>query len=113
MPLSASPSSRTGAGIVSRSDVLRGLASLGTNGSQHGASSDPAIQQEVIDLITKHTSVSLPAVSIIVDGGMVYLWGTVGTEEEREAVRVAAETIVGVGKVHDNLNTLPQILEGV
>ncbi len=101
------------AGIVSRSDVLRGLASLGTAGNQQGASSDLVTRQEILDLIRTNTLVSLQAVSIIVVGGVVYLWGITETQREREAVRVAAETVVGPSNVRDHMNTLPQVLHGV
>jgi hypothetical protein len=35
------------------------------------------------------------------------------TPEEREAVRIAAETVAGRDKVHDYLNTLSQVLQGL
>jgi predicted transcriptional regulator len=92
------------AGIVSRSDVLRGLASAKTAGYQSATDSDRGIQQAIVKLIKENTSVSLRAASIIVDDGMVSLWGTVESEEECAAIRAAAETLVGVGKVYDNLN---------
>lgn len=97
-------------GIVSRSDVLRGLASLGNANHEQEAANDRVIQQEIVDAISKHTSVSLRDVSVIVEDGIVYLWGTGGTEEECEAIRVAAEAVVGLDKVQDNLNPLPELL---
>ena len=100
-------------GVVSRADVLRGLASLSKAAGQPKNKSDDIIQQQILDLIRKRTLVSVAAVSVIVDDGMVYLWGTVATEEERQAIRVAAESIVGAEKVQDNLNTLPRILQRV
>ena len=98
------------AGIVSRSDVLRGLASLKTAGNRGAPGSDLPIQQEIVKLIKENTSVSLRAVSIIVEDGMVSLWGTVESEKECAAVRAAAETIVGAGKVYDNLNMRAEAL---
>jgi CBS-domain-containing membrane protein len=100
-------------GIVGRSDVLRGLASLGTAVNAHDDACDLAIRQNILELVKQHSSASLQAVTVIVDGGKVYLWGIVESEEERNAVRVAADTVVGTGKVIDNLNTLPQVLEAV
>lgn len=91
------------AGIVSRSDVLRGLASLGALDRQHSAGRDLAIRQQILALIKKHTSVPLQAISVIVDGGEVCLWGNTATEEERQAIRVAAESVVGADRVNDYL----------
>ena len=59
------------------------------------------------------STVSLEAVSVIVVNGVVYLWGITETEEQREAVRVAAENVVETGKVRIYLNTLPEILRGI
>jgi CBS domain-containing protein len=91
------------AGIVSRSDVLRGLASLRASGRSQRAGSDLAIQQQIIALIKNHTSVPLQAISVVVDGGEVCLWGRTATEEQHQAVRVAAESVVGPDKVNDYL----------
>lgn len=90
-------------GIVSRSDVLRGLASLRASDESRSAGNDAEIRRQILDLIKKHTSVPLQAISVVVDGGEVCLWGNIGTEEERQAVRVAAESVVGADKVNDYL----------
>lgn len=99
-------------GIVSRADVLRGLASL-AGPDVRGNLSDPVIRERIIDLLKEETSASLQAVSIIVLNGVVHLWGIAETEEQRAAIRVAAETVVGIDHVRDYLNTLPQVLRGI
>jgi CBS-domain-containing membrane protein len=102
------------AGIVSRSDVLRGLATLTRTGNSASVGPDDRLlQQSILDLVRRNTTVSLRAVSIIVVAGRVYLWGVTDTSEEREAVRIAAETIAGRDNVHDYLNTLSQVLQGL
>ena len=98
-------------GIVSRADVLRGLATVTAAGAVAVGPSDRLLKERILDLIRRNTTASLPAVSIIVVGHRVYLWGVTGTAEEREVVRVAAETVAGPGNVHDFLNTLPQVLQ--
>jgi CBS domain-containing protein len=101
-------------GIVSRADVLRGLATLAVAGDNIAASpNDRLLRERILDLIKRKTAVSPHAVSVIVVGRRVYLWGVTDTPEEREAVRVAAETVAGTGNVHDYLNTLPQVLRGL
>jgi acetyl-CoA acetyltransferase len=42
-----------------------------------------------------------------VAGVVVYLWGITETQKEREAVRVAAETVAGPSNVRDHMNTQP------
>jgi osmotically-inducible protein OsmY len=38
---------------------------------------------------------------IVVARGEVYLWGTVESKDDADAVRVAAESVVGANKVHN------------
>jgi len=42
-----------------------------------------------------------------VNGGVVDLWGITGSDAERKAIRIAAESIHGVCVVHDNLIKRP------
>jgi osmotically-inducible protein OsmY len=42
-------------------------------------------------------------VDVIVNGGVVNLWGVVHNEEEKNAIRVAAERAPGVRAVNDHL----------
>jgi osmotically-inducible protein OsmY len=42
-------------------------------------------------------------VDVIVDHGVVNLWGVVRNEEEKNAIRVAAEETPGVQAVNDHL----------
>lgn len=98
-------------GIVSRADILRGLASLTSVGEIGPNANDAVIRAQILDLLKKDASVSLPAVSIIVLDGVVYLWGVAETEEQQAAIRIAAETIAGTGKVRDHLNSLSEVLE--
>lgn len=88
-------------GIVSRADVLRGLAS---EHAEAKGGSDPEIRQQIMNMVHRNTSVPLHAVSIIVNGGFVYLWGTVNNTAQCDAVRAAAENVVGAGKAYDNLD---------
>jgi osmotically-inducible protein OsmY len=45
--------------------------------------------------------------NVTVNGGVVDLWGITGSEAERKAIRVAAESTPGVSAVNDNLITRP------
>jgi len=95
-------------GIVSRADILRGLASAASASGAPGATADDqAVRQEILDLIKSKTAASTEAISVIVVNGLVYLWGIAESETDRDAVRIAAETIVGRARVRDHLDTLP------
>jgi osmotically-inducible protein OsmY len=45
--------------------------------------------------------------NVMVNGGVVDLWGMTRSDAERKAIRVAAETTPGVSAVNDNLVTCP------
>ena len=98
---------------MSRADILRALATLTTAGSVSATANDRGIRKRILDILKNKTSVSLQAVGIIVVNGIVYLWGVAETQEQRERLSaVAAENVVGTGKVRDNLTALPQVLRG-
>ncbi len=99
-------------GLVSRADVLRGLASFGSREAK-ATVEDWDIRAGILELVRRRTGVSTQAVDVIVVNGEVYLWGIVETERDKTAVRVAAENVVGVGKVHSFLNTLSKVVRGV
>jgi osmotically-inducible protein OsmY len=46
---------------------------------------------------------AMTMVDVIVDRGVVNLWGVVRNEEEKNAIRVAAEGTPGVQAVNDHL----------
>ena len=48
--------------------------------------------------------------NVVVSEGVVHFWGTVGSEEERRALRVVAENIPGVRGIEDHTITGPRYL---
>jgi osmotically-inducible protein OsmY len=48
--------------------------------------------------------------NVVVSNGVVHLWGTFGSEEERKALRVVAENIPGVRGVEDHTVLGPRYL---
>ena len=50
---------------------------------------------------------SLITKNVIVTDGIVHLWGFVRSEEERRAIKVAAENAPGAKGVRDNLSMEP------
>jgi CBS domain-containing protein len=100
-------------GIVSRADVLRGLAVIGLSPDHSVTVTDREIRERIRDEIRRRTSASLNAVSIIVVSGAVYLWGIADTQADKNAIHIAAENVAGANKVHDFLNTLPEVLSGI
>jgi predicted transcriptional regulator len=70
-------------GIVSRADVLRGLASLGSSRVERPSADDRQIRDKILNLLKERSDASTQFVSVIVVGGNVYLWGTAEGEQDR------------------------------
>ena len=100
-------------GIVSRADVLRGLASVSSARAERPSADDRQIRDKILALLKERSDASTRFVSVIVVAGTVYLWGTAESEQDRIAIRVAAENVAGVKAVHDFLGCLPEVVKGV
>jgi CBS domain-containing protein len=89
-------------GIVSRADLLRALVRQG-EAQPVTVASDQEIQEKVVAELNRQPWSFVGAASVAVDDGVVHLWGEVLTDIERQAARVAAETVPGVRGVVDHL----------
>lgn len=90
-------------GIVSRADVLRGLAARGLKPLSPEPQDDRAIRHQFLEMLKKEPWTDTHLLSVVVDDGVIHLWGLVHSNEERRALRVAAETIPGARGVEDHL----------
>jgi CBS-domain-containing membrane protein len=88
-------------GIVSRANLLRALAS---RLSQPASLDDRRIRDAVLTELRRHPWGGAPSESsVMVEDGVVHLWGFVDSEDERKARIVAAESTPGVRAVEDHL----------
>jgi CBS domain-containing protein len=105
-------------GIVSRANLLHGLAALPGPESAAEAPArlatvrkplgpdDRAIRATILN--TVHNDIDVRgSLNVIVSKGVVDLWGGVETEVQRQAVRAAAENVPNVVAVKDHLTVLP------
>lgn len=96
-------------GIVSRADLLRGLAAHPPEPEGHSSTDDRAIREQLLRELRASRWASPASVNVVVKDGAVHLWGLVRTEEERQALRVAASNVPGVRAVEDHLVRLPVV----
>jgi len=90
-------------GIVSRRDMLRALLAIDPTELPAGGVEDQAIRQRLMEeLKARHWAGSI-VTNVIVDTGVVHLWGEAGTTREIDACRALAETIEGVRKVSNHM----------
>lgn len=88
-------------GVVSRADILRKLAAHEENPLKT-TPDDTALRDKVVKEIRSHGWANPIAFNATVTEGVVDLWGIYRTNEERDAARVAAESVDGVKKVQDH-----------
>jgi CBS-domain-containing membrane protein len=90
------------AGIVTRSNLLQVLATANVSKPMNVA--DRIIRQQLSDELKAQPWAHLLAKNIVVENGIVHLFGIVPSNEERHALRLAAENQVGVKAVEDHLS---------
>jgi CBS domain-containing protein len=86
-------------GIVSRADLLHVLAEL--HSKTHPVLDDEGIQAEILRQLKAEHWFSTAQVEISVQDAVVTILGIVMSQEQRTAVRVAAENVPGVKAVKD------------
>ena len=90
-------------GIVSRANLIQALASSLPQVAT--GDSDRKIRVELLDRLHDQDWTDFGSRNIIVSGGVVHLWGLVGSPEEHKALIALAEGVPGVVKVSDE--TIP------
>jgi len=95
-------------GIVSRADLLQVLASGGATTADED--NDRLIRERLLAELRKQEWANPTESNVVVSDGVVHFWGTVGSEEERRALRVVAENIPGVRGIEDHTITGPRYL---
>jgi CBS domain-containing protein len=96
------PVVRNGAlvGLVSRANIVQQLAS-GREIKVAVPADDLTVRDDVERALNDQPWASIGTTAVTVNEGKVELWGVVESEAEREATRIALETISGVVSVED------------
>jgi CBS domain-containing protein len=88
-------------GIVSRANLVQALASRGP-AIEAVEASDEALRENILTTL-RGKRWGCGMINVIVQRGVVDLWGFVDNADERRAIRVVAEATPGVRTVNDNL----------
>ena len=88
-------------GIVSRSDLVQALASR-ARVMDAGGTSDGAIRERLQKELGGQPWWIPSTSTVLVTDGVVHYFGTVDSDQERSAARVAAENVPGVRGVNDH-----------
>ena len=90
-------------GNVSRSNLIEALASSRAPASGAGAEADRKIRQALLDRLGQEDWTDFGKRNVIVSGGIVHLWGLVGSPQEHKALLALAEGVPGVASVADEM----------
>ncbi len=97
-------------GLVSRANLLHGLASHRERISIAPSPDDRTIREKILALVKREGWITHGALNVIVNEGVVELWGWVDSRDERKALMAAVEGIEGVKKVNDHLGSVAPYL---
>jgi CBS-domain-containing membrane protein len=89
-------------GIVTRANLLHALAALALVAAPP-AKQDADIRQSILAEMVKQTWAPMATVNVVVQNGVVELWGVIMEDRQRAALKVLAENVPGVAKVVDHL----------
>lgn len=92
-------------GIISRSNIVQLVA--GARPLIKVTLADETIRKNLINKFNDLRWAHPHQLSITVTNGVVDVWGSVESSDERNAIRVAAETQPGVSSVNDHLLEMP------
>lgn len=92
-------------GIVSRANLLHGLAAQGADGPR--SSTDQLIREQLLHALSAEAGLNTALINVIVVDGTVQIWGIVDSANEKTAAHVAAETIAGVKAIENHLGQVP------
>jgi CBS domain-containing protein len=88
-------------GIVSRANLVQGL--LADRRPAAASIGDDEIRAKLTDLLRTQPWIDHNRINVVVNNGTVQFWGSVNDDEQRRALMVAAESVVGVRSVEDHL----------
>ena len=97
-------------GIVSRANLVRALA-MTINERPSGAEADDrAIQHRLLAELKAQKWAEVSPANIMVKDGIVHLWSSYYSDQEKRALVVAAENIPGVRRVEDHMRPVAAYL---
>jgi CBS-domain-containing membrane protein len=99
-------------GIVSRANLLHGLAAHRDRMSFESSPDDRTIRERIMELAAREDWVTHGTFNVLVTEGDVELWGWVESEAERRALKIAVAEVPGVRSVQDHLGSVPPYLRG-
>jgi CBS domain-containing protein len=95
------------AGIVSRANLLHGLANTIVEHHEPGAARDRQLRDELIKILLGEHKLDTALLNVTVRHGNVRLWGVIENAEQAAAAEAAVKALPGVKSVENNLSPGP------
>jgi CBS domain-containing protein len=95
------------AGIVSRANLLHGLANTIIEHHEPGAERDRQLRHELMSILLERHNLDTVLVNVTVSHGNVRLWGNVENADQAAAAEAVAKALPGVKSVENNLGPGP------
>jgi CBS domain-containing protein len=90
-------------GIVSRANLLHALSSLARNAGEAPEPDDYRIRKHILSEFDRLPWAPRAMLNVVVNDGIVELWGSILDERQRQALIIVVENAPGVKAVHDRL----------
>jgi len=94
-------------GIVSRANLLHGLANTIIEHHEPGAAKDRQLRDELTKLLLDKHELDGVLINVTVRDGNVRLWGSVENAKEAALAETAAKSLAGIKSVENNLGPGP------
>ena len=99
-------------GIVGRANLVRALAMTIIEPRDRPEANDRTIRDKLLAELKAQKWAEVSPANVTVKDGVVHLWSSYLSEQEKRALVVAAENIPGVRRVEDHMRPVPAYLLG-
>lgn len=99
-------------GIVSRANLVRALAMTIEGQASSTEADDRSIRDKLLAELKAQRWAEVSPANVTVNDGVVHLWSSYLSEQEKRALVVAAENTPGVRRVEDHMRPVPTYLLG-
>jgi len=99
-------------GIVSRANLVRALAMTIDETASDADADDRSIREKLLAELKAQRWAEVSPANVTVKDGVVHLWSSYLSKQEKRALVVAAENIPGVRRVEDHMRRVGATLLG-
>jgi CBS domain-containing protein len=97
-------------GIVSRANLVRALAMTINEPPSRAEADDRLIREKLLAELKAQRWAEVSPANVTVKDGVVHLWSSYYSDQEKRALIIAAECIPGVARVEDHMRPVPAYL---